>query len=241
LASFLQPPSSDKPPGGDGNPAPKYTSPSSPTTGLVRPVAPTVPTLPVLPPSMMPKVSEPSKIAEITKTAEVSKTIAESSSHTAIKNTIGDEAESMDYTVCYEEHFPSIEARADVVLRRGKQSIICQVSAKTPPKYEAKSVLKFLKLDFTHIAVVSINRRKLNRIQESLSGADIKQVGFYSPEEFISNLHAWAMDDPGGAVIEKNKPRKRQILFGGGQLSEEERRQHERKMLNDIQQAMKKK
>ena len=161
--------------------------------------------------------------------------------HTAIKDTVGNEAECLDYTVSYEEHFPTVQARADVVLRRGDQTIVCQVSATTPAEFEAESVRKFFKLDFTHIAVVSINRKKLNHIQEALADTDTPTVGFYSPDEFISKLHAWAMDDPAGGTLEKGKPRKRKIAFNTAQLTDAERQRREQELLNGLKQAMKRK
>ncbi len=50
------------------------------------------------------------------------------SEHLAIKNRIGAEAETLDYTVTYEEHFPDVKGRADVVLRRGELAVVVQVS-----------------------------------------------------------------------------------------------------------------
>ena len=131
--------------------------------------------------------------------------------------------------------------RADVVLRRGNRTIVCQVSATTPVEFEADSVRKFLKLDFTHIAVVSINRKKLNHIQEALADIVSPTVGFYSPEEFISKLHAWAMDDPEGGTLEKDKPRRRKIAFNTAQLTDEERQQRENELLQSLARAMKRK
>jgi len=65
-------------------------------------------------------------------------------------------------------------------------------------------------------------------------------VGFYSPEEFISKLHDWALDDPDGGKIERGKPRKRKIEFTTS-MTEEERRKRENEMLKKLAQAMKRK
>ncbi len=193
-------------------------------------------------------IAEAPKAAEVPKAAvppvmvaEIQKLAEAAPSHTAVKDTIGNEAECLDYTVSYEEHFPIVQARADVVLRRGDQTIICQVSATTPAEFEAESVRKFLKLDLTHIAVVSINRKKLNHIQAALADTGGPTVGFYSPTEFISKLHAWAMDDPAGGTMEKGKPRKRKIAFNTAQLTDAERQQRENELLQSLAQAMKRK
>ena len=235
-------PQSPQADGTGGKPTPKPVSPSGAPSNLS--TTPPTGAAKVATPSLTPVISqsaEPSPIAEPPAVAEITFVAAENPSHTAIKNTIGSEAESLDYAVSYEEHFPVIQARADVVLRRGSQTIVCQVSATTPPEFEAESVRKFLKLSFTHIAVISINRRKLGHIQEALGRTGGENIGYYSPEEFISMLHNWAMEDPGGAAIEKSKPRKRQIQFGNIQLNDEERRQLESELLKSLAQAMKSK
>jgi len=188
---------------------------------------------PPIPPITKPVTEQPGS-SELPQPAE------KTPDHTDIKDLIGLEAESLDYTVSYEELFPAIQARADVVLRRGNQTVICQVSATTPTEFEVSSVRKFLKLDFTHVAVVSTRRKKLGNIRESLAGTDGGMVGFYSPEEFISKLHDWALDDPDGGKIERGKPRKRKIEFTTS-MTEEERRKRENEMLKKLAQAMKRK
>ena len=160
--------------------------------------------------------------------------------HTDIKRQIGTEAETFDYTVSYEIDFPDVHGRADVVLQRGKQKIIAQVSVTTPAKYEAESVRKFLRAGVTRIAVVSVNRQKLNLIRETLaeSGDMAEMVGFYSPSEFISRLHQWATADPEGGTTERGKLRKQPIDLATGPLSEMERKTNEKKWLANIAKRM---
>ena len=159
---------------------------------------------------------------------------AEGISHTHIKDNIGAEAESLDYTVSYEELFPEVRGRADVVLRRGSLTVICQVSVTTQVEYEAASVRKFLQTSFRQIAVVSSNRKKLGQIREALGhiGDQSARVGFYSPEEFISKLYDWAADDPEGGSLERGKLRKRPITLA-------EQTQNEQLMLAEIKERMK--
>ncbi|MEJ0091324.1 MAG: type IV secretion system DNA-binding domain-containing protein [Limisphaerales bacterium] len=165
--------------------------------------------------------------------------VEESASHSTIKESIGTEAEILDYEVTYEELFPEIQARADIVLRRGKQTIICQVSATTPAEFEADSVRKFLKAAVTQIAVISISRQKLGKIQNLLSEIERRTVGFYTSPEFIAKLQDMAADDPDGGMPEKGKPRKRKIDFASAQLTEEERKRREAEMLKSLARAMK--
>jgi hypothetical protein len=203
----------------------------------------------VSPVSPAPPVAEVPKLAEIPKApepVEVEPAGAVDSDdtdgqHLAIKEKIGDEAETLDYSVSYEEHFPAVHARADLVLRRGRQYIIGQVTVTTPAEYEAASVQKFLMASFTHIAVISVSRQKLNRIRQTLiaAGANTKNVGFYSPEEFMVKLSDWALDDPEGGIAEKKKPHKNPNLnLMSNPLTEEERRENEKKMLEELKRKM---
>ncbi|MEY4387680.1 MAG: hypothetical protein RLY20_2963, partial [Verrucomicrobiota bacterium] len=161
--------------------------------------------------------------------------------HTIIKKNIGAEAEILDFTVTYEESFPAVQGRADVVLRRGKQMIICQVSVGSPISYEVESIHKFLRADCAHIALVSGNRKKLNLIQQTLGslGTQANKVGFYSPDELISKLYDLAAADPDGGEAERGKLRKQQVTIDPGHLSEAERIMNEKRWLAEIKERMK--
>jgi hypothetical protein len=160
-----------------------------------------------------------------------------------IKERIRIQAETLDYSVTFEEFVAGSQGRADVVLRRGHHSIACEITVTTPVEYEVANLTKCLKADFRHVAAISRNRKKLARIQqllsETASSEQIARVGFYLPEEFISKLYDWAMEDPAGAALEKGKPRKRTIAFNTAQLTEGERRQREEEMLKSLAEAMK--
>lgn len=198
-------------------------------------------------PPAVPHIAEVPHAAEVPGPAEkaarpVKRATAERE-HTGLKEEIGTEAESLDFTVSYEELFPAVQGRADVVLRRGHLTVVCQVSVTNGVPYEAASVEKFLKGGFSHIAVVSSHRRKLNLIQQALAATipagQKTKVGFYVPAEFISKLYEWAADDPEGGSAERGKPRKRKDMLKYVQLSESERRQRQADMLATLRNAMK--
>ena len=158
---------------------------------------------------------------------------AEGLSHTTIKHHLGTEAESLDYTVTYEELFPDVQGRADIVLRRGRLTIICQVTVATQVSYEVDSLRKFLQTPVARIAVVAVSRKKLGQIREAFGDASppAARVGFYSPEEFISKLYAWAAEDPEGGSLERGKLRKRPITLA-------EQKHNEKTMLAEIKKRM---
>lgn len=220
------------------------------------PVAPptVTPTPLSVPPALHVSASEPNlsepKLAEVPKpppavepkTPEPDELDSTSGQHIAIKEKIGSEAEALDYSVTYEQHFPPIQARADIVLRRGKHHIVVQVTVTTPAEYEADSVRKFLKASFTHTAVISVNRQKLNLIRKTLgaTGEKAEMVGFYSPEEFMSKLSDWALDDPAGGIAEKKNPHKNPKLnLNSGPLTEAEQKQNEKILLESLKQKLK--
>jgi type IV secretion system coupling TraD/TrwB family protein len=194
-------------------------------------------------PSVRP-VAEPPKIAEIPKAA-VQESEEEEGQHNALKERIRVQAETLEYSVTFEESVAGSQGRADVVLRRGTHSIACEITVATPVEYEVANLTKCLKADYWHVAAISRNRKKLERIQELLSQTaapeQIARVGFYIPEEFISKLYDWAMDDPGGAAVERNKPNKRKIAFDTVQMTDGERREREAEMLKSLAEVMKRK
>jgi hypothetical protein len=210
--------------------------------GTPRSEAESVPVSP--PPAVVPHVSEKPKSSEIPKPAkksvatpaptppvaepepeaEETDTDLQNEQHNNIKHEIRDEAETLDYTAKCEVDFPEVHGRADILLERGGKKIIGQVTVTTPAKYEVESIRKFLKAGLSHIAVISINRKKLNLIQQTLEkgGGRTATVGYYSPSEFITQLYAWASVDPAGGAIESAKPQRRQEPQNSGQHSDEE-------------------
>ena len=108
---------------------------------------------------------------------------------------------------------------------------------------EVAHIHKRLQIGFKLVAVISTNRRKLNRIQHVLTqGGSIEQppgVGFYSPAGFISQLFNWVTEDPEGGRAERAKPRKRNMPLNSGALTEAERKLRQEEMLNNLRRVLK--
>lgn len=185
------------------------------------------------PPPATPHVSNTPKDAEIPKSTE---------SERSIKDIIIPEAESLDYTVREEITIPG-HGRPDLILTRGKRSLVCEINATTRPETEADHIRLRLKAGFSHVAVVSLNRRSLQSIKEAYSQlgvyVDISKIGFYTPAEFKAQLFNWAADDPEGGAIERGKPVKRKDMPNSGQLSDEERKQRHKVELQKLMKALK--
>lgn len=68
--------------------------------------------------------------------------------------------------------------------------------------------------------------------------AGISKVGFYSPEEFFTQLFDWAADDPEGGAIERGQPVKRKDMSNSGQLSVEDRTKRHKVELEQLKNAL---
>lgn len=172
-------------------------------------------------------------------------TTGEESLHLRIKEQIGKEAETLDYTVAYEEYIPGGEQRIDLVLRRGARAIACEVSVKNTAEFEVGNVEKCLNAGFSQVVVVSPKRSRLLKIEGLVRAAvptdKLAQVSFRMPNELILELADWAGQDPEGGAIERAKLRKQKIVLDTGAMSEAERRERERAMLKQLAEAMKRK
>jgi hypothetical protein len=228
----------------------KYGTPRAKVEAMsASPPAPVVPNVSAKPNSSeIPKPAKesvampapPSPVAETESETEENDSDSENEQHNNIKNEIRDEAETLDYTATCEVDFPEVHGRADILMLRGRKKIVGQVTVTTPAKYEVASIRKFLNVGLTHIAVISINRKKLNLIQQTLEkgGGKTDIVGYYSPSEFITQLFNWAADDPEGGAIESVKPHRRQEPQNSGQLSKEQQRQQHKMELEKLRKTM---
>jgi hypothetical protein len=214
-------------------PEPLASGKPSPKPAKVETPLATEPISATPPPTTIPQVSEPPKPAEVPKPAE---------SERAIKDIIIPEAESLDYTVREEITIPG-HGRPDLILTRGKRSLVCEINATTRPETEADHIRLRLKAGFPYVAVVSLNRRSLQLIETAYlrlgADADISKVGFYIPEEFKAQLFNWASDDPEGGAIERGRPVKRMVLSDSGQLSPEQLALRYKEELEKLTKALK--
>ena len=163
------------------------------------------------------------------------------SEHTTLKDEITVHAESLDYTVTREIPIPE-HGRPDLILTRGKHSIACEISVTTHKTIEADHIRLRLKAGFTHVAVISQIRRKLPKIEASylklIPGASLDKVGFYSRDEFLSQLSTWAVDDPEGGALERAKPRKQNLGSKPPPQNPVEQAEVQRALLADLQKMM---
>ena len=246
-----------RPDAGQARPTPKPASPSGAPAEFVPPAGSAktaeVPkaVLPPTPVAEVPQVTVSEKENQTVPSVKPEPAFADkkededvvenASQHEGLKHKITVHAESLDYTVTSETPIPQ-HGRPDLVLIRGKRSIACEISVTTQPAIEADHIRLRLKAGFNHVAVVSINRRKLKLIEAAFlqlkPGAGMAKVGFYSPDEFLGLLSTWAIDDPDGGALEKAKPKKQDIDFNPSPEKLARREETHRAMLADLKNMM---
>ena len=256
-----------RPSAGQSKPPGSLASADGGSKPTPKPISPPAGTPKVIPPAEPPKVAEvqkpalPLTVAEIqpvtvsekenrelspveqesTARSEEGADLESKSEHNALTDGIQAHAESLDYTVTRETPIPNY-GRPDLILTRGKQSIACEISVTTHKTIEADHIRLRLKAGFTHVAVIAQNRRKLPKIETSylklIPGASLDKVGFYSCDEFLSQLSTWAVDDPESGALERAKPRKQNLGANPPPKNPVEQAEVQRTLLADLQKMM---
>ena len=163
--------------------------------------------------------------------------------HSAIKREITTQAEALGYAVTAEEFVPGTQGRADLVLRRGKRVIACEVSVTTDADDEIGNLTKCLAGGYPQIVLIATSARKLanieRRFKKTAAPDSLKRVAFSLPVDFVKQLRVWAESDPRDLRAESTTPQKQPINLGSSTLTEAERLKREQEMLERIRKAMK--
>ena len=112
--------------------------------------------------------------------------------HTALQKRIRDEAQALGFLVTLEVRELDGRKWVDLVLERGDTRIAVETSVTTPVDKEVGNIMKCLEAGYNHVAVVSSNASKLQKIKAATIGAMRPDkeafVHFYSPDSFISQV-----------------------------------------------------
>ena len=162
--------------------------------------------------------------------------------HKKIRTLVASEAKVLDYSVTTEWNVPGTQNRIDLVLERGKLRIACEINSTNTLDNEVGNLLKCLAAGFERAVMICASRRKLAHIRDRYeqSGAT-GNVAFFTPNEFILKLNDWALEDPSGAKVEREKPRPQSISLDASGRPEGERQRREKDMLRTLAEAMKRK
>src|SRR6185437_3143638 len=225
---------------------PPGTPPSSPKPPL--PAAP-------VPPSISPKSAEPPKASDIPKPTQESTLAQEPTTprdlgrggelHKSIQERLQAEARALGFLAEVEKQVSGDSNQAaDLLLRRGELRIAVEIALTTTTNQEFGNVKKNLDAGFERVAVVAIKQERLEQIaaavRAGLSPESAAKVGYYSPDDFISELRR-LVESAGplpGPTNEEHRTRGYKVRRHGPELSLEERKAKETTAIQVIAKAM---
>jgi len=195
----------------------KYATPRAEVEAMLLKTAgpqerPTPPITPKpLPAPAVPPVAEPPKQSEVPKitvsekeeavippTPEPPRDLGRGGAqHKAIQERIQAEAHALGFLAAVEGQLAGTSNQAaDLVLRKGSETIAVEISVTTTVDHEFGNVKKCLVAGFNRVAVVSHRPEHLKAIAEAVNaGLGLEQaanVGYHSPDEFIAELRRLA-------------------------------------------------
>jgi hypothetical protein len=121
--------------------------------------------------------------------------------HQSIQQRIKAVAENLGYKATIEKSVLDGQGSIDLVLEKvgGNIGIACEINVTSTVDYEVGNVTKCLKARFSRVAVICPRPERLARLEEAVNGClapvQSKQVGFYSPDAFISFLQNLALEE----------------------------------------------
>jgi len=122
--------------------------------------------------------------------------------HKYLQDLIKRWAEGKGYRTTIEKQILDGLGSVDVALEKEGCSIACEISISTTVEHETDNIQKCLAAGFTHVALVSSDKKVLNKASKSVSAAlnqaQIKQVRFLTPEELFAFIESLAVKPSSG-------------------------------------------
>jgi hypothetical protein len=124
--------------------------------------------------------------------------------HTYLQELVKRWAEERGFRAMVEEEIAGSRESVDVALYRGETRIACEVTVTTPLEYEVGNVQKCLAAGFKEVAVISLKKARLAKLDKLLSGAlspeEYRRVHLFTPEELLAFLAGQPADVTEGTV-----------------------------------------
>jgi DNA helicase HerA-like ATPase len=112
--------------------------------------------------------------------------------HTYLQELIKRWAEERGFRAAVEEQIPGTKESIDVALYRGDVRIACEITVTTPLDYEVGNVEKCLAAGFGHVAVISLKKGRLEKLDKLLASTlpseSYRRVHLFTPEELLAFL-----------------------------------------------------
>ena len=164
--------------------------------------------------------------------------------HKAIQHRLKESAEKLGFRAIIEKEILEGQGSIDLLLERAGQTIACEISITTTIDHEVGNVAKCFKAGFSSVAVVCVEKERLEKISAavlgSLGGALGERVGYFQPDGFIAYLQVLkpvALPTPQTEVIRKGYRVKRAV----SKLTREEERKREAAAIRSIAESMRRK
>ena len=124
--------------------------------------------------------------------------------HTYLQELIKRWAEERGFRAVVEEQIPGGRESVDVALYRGDTRIACEITVTTPLEYETGNVEKCLAAGFGAVAVVSLKKGRLQKLEKllakSLPPEKFERVRLFTPEELLAWLAGQPTEEREGVV-----------------------------------------
>lgn len=124
--------------------------------------------------------------------------------HTYLQELVKRWAEERGFRAMVEEQIPGTRESVDVALYRGDTRIACEITVTTPLEYEVGNVEKCLAANFGIVAVISLKKGRLAKLDKLLSSSlppdKYAQVHLFTPEELLSWLSGQPAEEREGEV-----------------------------------------
>lgn len=177
-------------------PAPQEPPKTPPPPKVHAPLVTSAPTPEPTPPPAAAPPAPPQAKARRPSPAEPRRPGKGGPEHTYLQELIGRWAQEKGFRAVVEEAIPGGKESVDIALTRGETRIACEISVTTPLEYEVGNVQKCLAAGFGTVAVVSLKKARLAKLDtlltEALPPTERERVRLFTPEEFL----AWLSGQP---------------------------------------------
>ena len=206
--------------------------------------------------SEVPKAAEPAAIVEITLpvVAEIPKEQPPAvkhepprdlgrggAQHQAIQQRIKQAAERLGFRSVIEKPVLDGQGSVDLWLERPGQSIACEISISTTIDHEVRNVIKCLKASVPKVAVICLEKERLQKIASAVSGSlgseSAAQVEYFQPDQFIAHLKTVPAEIPKEQTTVRRGYKIKRVV---SELSTEQQKEKEAAAIRAITDSMRK-
>lgn len=186
-------------------PGPEEHREETPPSATKEPAAHAAPRVEEIPVPEQPQAPAPPPTVEVTPPQQEPRRPGKGGAeHTYLQELIKRWAEERGFRAMVEEQIAGTRESIDVALYRGEVRIACEITVTTPLEYEVGNVQKCLAAGFGAVAVVSLKKARLQKLDKLLSEAlpptERERVHLFTPEELLSWLAGQPAEEREGVV-----------------------------------------